>query len=34
VVWRFTFPPFLVLIIAILNDGTIMTVSTDRVDPR
>jgi len=33
VAWQFTFPPFLVLIIAILNDGTIMTVSTDRVDP-
>jgi len=32
-VWQYTFPPFLVLIIAILNDGTIMTVSTDRVDP-
>jgi H+-transporting ATPase len=32
-VWQFTFPPFMVLIIAILNDGTIMTVSTDRVQP-
>jgi hypothetical protein len=25
-VWQFTYPPFLVLIIAVLNDGTIMTV--------
>ncbi|KAG5545440.1 hypothetical protein RHGRI_017806 [Rhododendron griersonianum] len=25
------FPPFMVLIIAILNDGTIMTISKDRV---
>jgi len=32
-IWKFTYPPFLVLIIAILNDGTIMTVSTDRVEP-
>jgi H+-transporting ATPase len=32
-IWQFTFSPFLVLIIAILNDGTIMTVSTDRVQP-
>ena len=32
-VWEFSYPPFLVLIIAILNDGTIMTVSTDRVQP-
>lgn len=32
-IWRFSYPPFLVLIIAILNDGTIMTVSTDRVQP-
>ncbi|CAO3600313.1 unnamed protein product [Absidia cylindrospora] len=33
--WAFEhdFPPFLVLIIAILNDGTIMTISTDRVKP-
>lgn len=32
-IWQFTYPPFLVLIIAVLNDGTIMTVSTDRVQP-
>ncbi|KDP39917.1 hypothetical protein JCGZ_03448 [Jatropha curcas] len=31
--WRFNFPPFMVLIIAILNDGTIMTISKDRVKP-
>ncbi|XP_077222512.1 plasma membrane ATPase 2-like [Tasmannia lanceolata] len=31
--WRFDFPPFMVLVIAILNDGTIMTISTDRVKP-
>ncbi|CAO3615682.1 unnamed protein product [Cunninghamella blakesleeana] len=31
--FKFDFPPFLVLIIAILNDGTIMTISTDRVVP-
>ncbi|KAL7416405.1 plasma membrane H+ ATPase [Mrakia frigida] len=31
--WRFNFPPFMVLIIAILNDGTIMTLSLDRVLP-
>ncbi|XVF10889.1 hypothetical protein REPUB_Repub07fG0222300 [Reevesia pubescens] len=33
VIWRFNFPPFMVLIIAILNDGTIMTISKDRVKP-
>lgn len=33
VFWRFSFPPFMVLIIAILNDGTIMTISKDRVKP-
>ncbi|XP_015942196.1 ATPase 11, plasma membrane-type isoform X1 [Arachis duranensis] len=32
-VWKFDFPPFMVLIIAILNDGTIMTISKDRVKP-
>ncbi|XVF13440.1 hypothetical protein REPUB_Repub08aG0208000 [Reevesia pubescens] len=32
-IWRFNFPPFMVLIIAILNDGTIMTISKDRVKP-
>lgn len=30
-IWKFDFPPFMVLIIAILNDGTIMTISKDRV---
>lgn len=29
----FQFPPFMILVIAILNDGTIMTVSLDRVKP-
>ncbi|KAI8381336.1 uncharacterized protein BYT42DRAFT_566168 [Radiomyces spectabilis] len=34
-IWAFQhdFPPFMVLILAILNDGTIMTISTDRVKP-
>ena len=32
-VWEFDFAPFMVLIIAILNDGTIMTISKDRVKP-
>lgn len=31
--WKFDFPPFMILIIAILNDGTIMTISKDRVKP-
>ncbi|CAN0921844.1 ATPase 7, plasma membrane-type [Linum grandiflorum] len=31
--WKFDFPPFMVLVIAILNDGTIMTISKDRVKP-
>ena len=31
--YKFNFPPFMVLILAILNDGTIMTISTDRVRP-
>ncbi|XP_027333998.1 ATPase 11, plasma membrane-type-like isoform X2 [Abrus precatorius] len=31
--WSFDFPPFMVLVIAILNDGTIMTISKDRVKP-
>ncbi|CAI9095681.1 OLC1v1031677C1 [Oldenlandia corymbosa var. corymbosa] len=31
--WRYDFPPFMVLVIAILNDGTIMTISKDRVKP-
>lgn len=33
VVYKFDFPPFMVLVIAILNDGTIMTISKDRVKP-
>ncbi|KAI3915303.1 hypothetical protein MKX01_035562 [Papaver californicum] len=32
-IWRFNFSPFMVLVIAILNDGTIMTISKDRVKP-
>ncbi|KMZ63486.1 Proton-exporting ATPase, partial [Zostera marina] len=32
-IWNFDFPPFMVLIIAILNDGTIMTISKDKVKP-
>ncbi|KAG0173079.1 plasma membrane H+-ATPase [Apophysomyces sp. BC1034] len=31
--FQYDFPPFMVLILAILNDGTIMTISTDRVKP-
>ncbi|KAG9452186.1 hypothetical protein H6P81_005090 [Aristolochia fimbriata] len=31
--WKFDFPPFMILVIAILNDGTIMTISKDRVKP-
>ena len=31
--WRYDHPPFLILILALLNDGTIMTISTDRVKP-
>ncbi|CAH8359132.1 unnamed protein product [Eruca vesicaria subsp. sativa] len=30
-IWKFDFSAFMVLIIAILNDGTIMTISKDRV---
>ncbi|KAF6174973.1 hypothetical protein GIB67_026461 [Kingdonia uniflora] len=33
IIWEYDFPPFMVLIIAILNDGTIMTISKDRVKP-
>ncbi|XP_072986141.1 plasma membrane ATPase 1-like isoform X2 [Typha latifolia] len=33
VFWRFDFPLLMVLVIAILNDGTIMTISKDRVKP-
>ncbi|KAL1553753.1 ATPase 8, plasma membrane-type [Salvia divinorum] len=32
-IWKFDFSPFMVLIIALLNDGTIMTISKDRVKP-
>jgi H+-transporting ATPase len=32
-IWKYDFSPFMVLIIAILNDGTIMTISKDRVKP-
>eukprot|EP00871_Galdieria_phlegrea_P003618 jgi/Galph1/4257/GphlegSOOS_G2885.1 len=34
-VWgfRFNIPPFMILILAYLNDGTIMTISKDRVKP-
>jgi len=32
-VWQYDFPSFMVLIIAVLNDGTIMTLSLDRVLP-
>src|SRR5258706_2736756 len=32
-VYQFNFPPVIVLIIALLNDGTIMTLSVDRVLP-
>lgn len=31
--WKFDFPPFMILIVALLNDGTIMTLSMDRVLP-
>lgn len=31
--FQFDFPPFMVLILAMLNDGTIMTISKDRVKP-
>jgi H+-transporting ATPase len=31
--YKFNFPPFMVLVIALLNDGTIMTLSVDRVLP-
>ncbi|XP_076910915.1 ATPase 8, plasma membrane-type-like [Bidens hawaiensis] len=33
VIWRFDFSPFMILVIAILNDSTIMMISTDRVKP-
>jgi H+-transporting ATPase len=31
--YKVDFPPFMMLIIALLNDGTIMTLSVDRVLP-
>lgn len=31
--YKFDFPPFMILVIALLNDGTIMTLSLDRVLP-
>ena len=31
--YKLSFPPFMILIIALLNDGTIMTLSVDRVLP-
>ncbi|KAF5378809.1 hypothetical protein D9615_006998 [Tricholomella constricta] len=31
--YKFDFPPFMILIVALLNDGTIMTLSVDRVLP-
>jgi len=31
--YKYSFPPFMILIIALLNDGTIMTLSVDRVLP-
>ncbi|XP_052300256.1 ATPase 10, plasma membrane-type-like isoform X3 [Citrus sinensis] len=30
-IWEYDFPPFMVLIIAVLNDGTIITISKGRV---
>ncbi|KAH7366266.1 hypothetical protein KP509_18G070400 [Ceratopteris richardii] len=32
-IWRYNFSPFMVLVMAILNDGTIMTISKDKVRP-
>ncbi|KAI5074645.1 hypothetical protein GOP47_0010606 [Adiantum capillus-veneris] len=32
-IWKYNFSPFMVLVMAILNDGTIMTISTDKVKP-
>ncbi|BBN08534.1 H+-transporting ATPase [Marchantia polymorpha subsp. ruderalis] len=32
-IWKFDFSPFMILIIAILNDGTIMTIAKDIVTP-
>ena len=33
IAFQFDFPPFMVLIIAFLNDGTVLTISLDRVKP-
>ncbi|KAK9911022.1 hypothetical protein M0R45_034949 [Rubus argutus] len=33
VFWKFDFPPFMVLAIAVLNDGTIIYLSKDKVKP-
>ncbi|RLN03019.1 plasma membrane ATPase-like [Panicum miliaceum] len=32
-IWKFDFSPFMILVIAILDDGTIMTISKDKVKP-
>jgi H+-transporting ATPase len=32
-IYHYDFPPFMILIMAIFNDGTIMTISKDRVEP-
>jgi len=32
-IWQFSFPPFAVLLIVYLNDGTILTISKDRATP-
>ncbi|RLN40954.1 plasma membrane ATPase-like [Panicum miliaceum] len=32
-IWKFDFSPFMILVIAILNDGTIVTIAKDRVKP-
>ncbi len=32
-IFHYDFPPFMILIMALLNDGTIMTISKDRVQP-
>jgi len=31
-IWKFDFPPFMVLIIAILNDGTFLPLSLKEVE--
>ncbi|KAL2630280.1 hypothetical protein R1flu_014966 [Riccia fluitans] len=33
IVWEYDFSPFMILVIALLNDGTIMTIAKDRVKP-